>query len=299
MLSGRDTLGELSSTLRTARRELERLDRELQSTSSSAAANRQQQAQALKRMAATRLDAIRQGDVVQQIDAADYKVRKILDDREDAMIALNERVSLAAKALLSLEERRDELHDEVDVAAQALAEREAAVQSALESEPEFQAQLDQTRKTDAVAISAAEKAQVVVEDRRDKGKPFESDPLFMYLWNRGYGTSEYRANPLARLLDAWVARLCKYQDARPNYWMLLEIPKRLTEHAERKRANADSELDRLQAMELEAARDGGVEVAKVGANRCRATTGRARRTDSRVGKSATSAADRTKPVRCG
>ncbi|NNC57724.1 MAG: hypothetical protein HKO12_09195 [Woeseiaceae bacterium] len=262
MLSGRDTLGELSATLRTARRELQRLDRELQSTSGSAAANRQQQAQALKRMAATRLNAIRQGDIAQHIDAADYKVRKILDDREDALIALSERVSLAAKALLSLEERRDELHDEVDVAAQALAEREAAVQSTLESDAGFQAQLEQTRKTDAVAVSAAEKAQVVAEDRREKGKPFESDSLFMYLWNRGYGTSEYRANPLARLLDAWVARLCNYQDARPNYWMLLEIPKRLMEHAERKRANADSELDRLQAMEVEAATKGGVDVAK-------------------------------------
>lgn len=262
MLSGRDTLSRLSSTLQTARRELERLDRELQANSSAAAGNRQQQAQALRQLAMMRLDAIRQGEVVNHIDSADYKVRDILDRRQEAMLALNERVSLANKTLLGLEEQRDSLHEEVDTAAQALAEREAQVQSTLESDAAFQAQLDKTREADAIAVSAEEKAQVVVEDRLIKGEPYEGDSLFMYLWNRSYGTSEYRANPLARLLDGWVARLCRYQDARPNYWMLQEIPKRLLEHAERRRADAEAELDQLQALEEKAAREGGVHLAR-------------------------------------
>ncbi len=57
MLSGRDTLGELDTTLQTARRELARLDGELQATSRAVEINKQQQAQALKQMAATRLAA--------------------------------------------------------------------------------------------------------------------------------------------------------------------------------------------------------------------------------------------------
>jgi hypothetical protein len=252
----------LSTTIGSARRELQRLDREMQATSGAATANRQQQAEALKRMAAMRLDAIRQGDLVKRIDSADHAVREILDRRQGAMTALNERVSLAEKALASLEARRDELHTDVDAAAQALAECEARVQSTLESDTGYQAQLEQTRIADAIAVSAAEKAEVVIEDRRKKGEPFENDSLFIYLWNRGYGTSEYRANPLARLLDAWVARLCNYHDARPNYWMLQEIPKRLTEHADRKRAAAERELDTLQALEEAAAKDGGTHAAK-------------------------------------
>jgi chromosome segregation ATPase len=262
MLTGRDTLNHLSTTLRSARSELERLDRELQATSNSVAVNQQHQAHALRRMALTRLDAIRQGDVVERIDSADHEVQKVLHRRQDAIVELNERVSAATNSLLVLEERRDSLHDEVDTAAQALAEREADVQTALDSDAGFQAQLDVTREADAIAISAAEKAQVALEDRRDKGQPYESDELFIYLWNRGYGTSEYRANPLARSLDAWIARLCKYHDARPNYWLLLEIPKRLKEHAGRKRADADGELDALQTLEEIAAREGRVHTAK-------------------------------------
>jgi chromosome segregation ATPase len=262
MLTGRDTLNHLSTTLRSARNELGRLDRELQATSNSVAVNQQHQAHALRRMALTRLNAIRQGDMVERIDAVDHEVQQVLNRREDAIAELNERVSATTKSLLVLEERRDSLHDEVDAAAQVLAEREADVQSALESDAEFQVQLDATREADAIAVSAAEKAQVALDDRRVKGQPYENDELFMYLWNRGYGTSKYRANPLARFLDARVARLCNYDDARPNYWLLLEIPKRLMEHADRKRADADGELDSLQALEETAAREGGVQTAK-------------------------------------
>ena len=259
MLSGRDTLNELNSTLKTARRELERLDRELQASSITVASNQQQQTQALKRMAATRLDAMRQGQVIDRLDSADHKVRETLEQRQDAIVTLNEQTAQARAALQALEERRDTLHDEVDSAAQQLAEQEAEVQSMLETDARFQAQLDATQKADAIAVSAAEKAEIVAEDRREKGVPYENDSLFMYLWNRGYGTSEYRANPLARLLDAWVARLCKYHDARPNYWMLREIPQRLQEHANSKRNDAEQEIEKLQAIEEEAARAGGVQ----------------------------------------
>ena len=262
MLSGRDTLGELDTTLRTARKELARLDGELQTTSRAVEINKQQQAQVLKQMAATRLDAIRQGDVVKRIDSADFQVQEILGQRNSAVAALHERISLATETLLTLEKRRHELHDDVDAAAQVLAEREAKVQSMLESNPKFLAQLELTQKADAVAMGAAEKAEVVTTDRRSKGLPYENDPLFIYLWDRHYGTAEYRANPLARLLDGWVARLCNYQQARPNYWMLQEIPRRLKEHAERRRADADNELDRLQAVEEAVAEEGGVPVAK-------------------------------------
>lgn len=262
MLSGRETLGHLSSTLTTARQGLERLGRELQATSDAVAQNRQRQAQALKRLAAMRLDAIRQGEIVKHIDSADYAVEAILKKRREALTALEESVATVNTELHTLEESRDNLHDDVDVKATTLAEREAAVQQQLEADTAFQDQLERTRSADAIAISAMEKAEIAIEDRREKGRPYESDELFMYLWHRHYGISEYRANPLARLLDAWVARLCRFKDARANYWMLLEIPKRLKDHAERVRADADRELEQLQSLEQVAAAAGGVDTAR-------------------------------------
>lgn len=252
----------MDRSLRGARQELERVSLDLQKTSRAISQNRLQQARAIDRMARVRLEAARRGEVAGYLEAATREATSILDERETELTALNERARAAREAVDALEIRRDGLHEDVDDAARTLAEREAAVQQALEDSPEFERQLERTRKADAIAISALEKADLAQSDRRRKGEPFESDELFMYLWRRGYGTSEYRANPLSRLLDGWVARLCRYNDARPNYWMLLEIPKRLAEHAAHARKAADAELDALQDIEELAASDGGVPEAR-------------------------------------
>ncbi len=262
VLSGRDTLQRMDGSLRSARRELERLDRELQATSRAITDNKLQQARAVDRMAGIRLDAARRGEVVGHLESATREAKKILGSRDAQLSAINDRVRTARDAIDALEQQRDTLHEDVDAAARTLAEREAAVQKRLQEDDAFAQQLDRTRRADAVAVSALEKAELAAADRRQKGRPFESDELFMYLWERGYGTSAYSAGPLTRLLDGWVARLCRYREARENYWMLLEIPKRLAEHAEHARAAADAELDKLQDIEELAASDGDVPEAR-------------------------------------
>lgn len=264
MLSGRDTLKRMDRTLRAARRDVERLDLELQATSRALTQNKLLQARAVDRMARIRLDAARRGEVVEHLEAAMAEAGDILEDRDATMASFGDRIRSAREAIDALEDRRDGLHDEVDAAARTLAEREAAVQQRLEQDEDFRQQLDRTREADAIAVSALEKAELAADDRRRKGEPFEADELFMYLWRRGYGTSAYSANPLVRMLDGWVARLCRYNDARPNYWMLLEIPKRLAEHAEHAREASDAELDKLQDIEEFAASAGGVPEARAG-----------------------------------
>jgi hypothetical protein len=84
-----------------------------------------------------------------------------------------------------------------------------------------------------VVRNAAEKAAQAAADRAEKRKPYEADPLFMYLWRRRFGTGDYKASGLVRSLDRKVAHLVGYEDARVNYAMLMELPERLREHAER------------------------------------------------------------------
>ncbi len=258
MLSGRDALKRMDKTLRKARRKLERLDGDLQATSRAVTQNKLEQARAIDRMAEIRLDAVQRGEIVAHLESAMREARKILESRDAAIASINDRVREANEAIDALEKRRVTLHDEVDAAATTLAERESAVQQSLARDESFQEQLQRAREADAVAVSALEKAELAEQDSLRKGEPYVGDELFMYLWQRGYGTSAYSANPVVRMLDGWVARLCRYQDARPNYWMLLEIPKRLAEHAGHARDQADAELDKLQDIEELAASDGNV-----------------------------------------
>jgi hypothetical protein len=90
-------------------------------------------------------------------------------------------------------------------------------------------------------IAAAErKADQAEGDLSAKRVPYEADPLFMYLWERGFGTPNYRSARFARFLDRKVARLIGFEEARRNYSVLVDLPVRLREHADRLRSKARS-----------------------------------------------------------
>ena len=67
----------------------------------------------------------------------------------------------------------------------------------------------------------------------------------MYLWNRKFGTSDYRSGYFVRFFDRKVANLIGYADARTNYTMLNEIPARLRQHAEDVKAALNAEKAKL------------------------------------------------------
>lgn len=92
------------------------------------------------------------------------------------------------------------------------------------------------KRRDALAQQherAAAKTTQAEADRQKKGEPYESDPLFMYLWKRNYRGRDPASSTIVRWLDQWVAKLVGYNEARANYALLIEIPARLKEHVAR------------------------------------------------------------------
>src|SRR5690606_22487620 len=145
-----------------------------------------------------------------------------------------------------LETRREGLRQQLEKAAAAIDEAEAEAQARLASDPAYVAQKETAKAAERVAVHADEKATVSEQEQGAKGKAYLADPLFMYLWHRGYGTSQYRAGGLVRFLDGKVARLIGYDEARANYSRLIELPVRLREHADRMGQLADEEFAKLK-----------------------------------------------------
>ncbi len=156
------------------------------------------------------------------------------------------------------EARRTEQQALVAKASEALDAAEAEAQAKLATDPAYKAALAATEQADFVADQAEDKAAAAQKDRIEKGKPYEADALFSYLWARGYGTSKYRAFPLTRWLDGLVARICDYEPARRDYSLLIDIPVRLTEHAAAMRATFERESEALATLEDGAAASVGV-----------------------------------------
>ena len=258
MLSGRDTLLQLERTLRSVRDESDRLGREVKSTADQLARGRARQTATIRQLAELRLNELERGELFETLDSADRQAQQAISDRDRAYAALEEKLGSARRALETLEAQRKLVHEDVDHAAQRLANGESKVQRDLDNDEDFQAQLQKVRDAAQIADAAQTKTTTAEEDRREKGKPFEEDLLFSYLWNRKYGTSDYKAGLISRWLDGWVAGIVGYQQARPTYYNLLEIPRRLRQYAERRALEADSALEKLRAMETQAAAAGGI-----------------------------------------
>lgn len=253
-VAGAKILGELDGALGTLRRELRSIDAVIGRSAGDVERLGSEKLLLYRKLAELHLAHAERGEMERGLRAVSRDVRELLERREAAHRALLERISEKEAELAALEAERESARLAAEAAAAALDEREAEVQAHLEQDRRYEAQAERAREADAVALHAEEKTRDAADDKTAKGAPYESDPLFMYLWQRHYGTAEYSANPLARLLDGWVARLIGYDRARANYWMLNEIPERLQAHAEAARAAATSEFEALKALEA-AARD--------------------------------------------
>ncbi|MCB9768786.1 MAG: hypothetical protein H6752_11375 [Candidatus Omnitrophica bacterium] len=219
---------------------------------------RQSEGDNYKALARERLDQILSGELVDGLDNVGRQVADLLKVRDSEIERLQKSVQESHEVQTQMEAKREEQRKRVAEAAERLDDSEAATQERLQSDSEYKKQYEKTQKSDLIADQAEKKAEEAQSNREEKGKPYEDDPLFIYLWKRGYGTSRYSANPLIRFFDGKVARLCGYHDARPNYHMLLEIPERLKEHADRQREAAKAQLEKLQSMEREAAEADGI-----------------------------------------
>jgi hypothetical protein len=206
-------------------------------------------AQDFRELAKVRVDLLAEGQLVQHIDQAEEQVLNLLKNREVAARELGAQVRNAEDALSELEAERAAQAAEVDRAADTVDAAEARTQAELEADAAYEAQRQRAREAERTAMHADEKAANSERELEEKGETYRTDPLFMYLWERSFGLSAYRANPLTGWLDGKVARLIGFADARANFARLNEIPERLRAHAEGLAAAAENQFQALRDLD--------------------------------------------------
>ena len=148
-----------------------------------------------------------------------------------AFESLIERRRAAEQAVKDREAERHAKAAALEDALKPIAALRQQVEAQVRASPGWAAQRARIDEAPAIAAEAEKKAAQAEADREAKRKPYEADPLFMYLWRKKFGTAEDRSGPLVRFFDRRVARLIGYDKARANYALLNEIPQRLREHA--------------------------------------------------------------------
>jgi len=258
MWTGSTALKNIDQMLQTIRNEVVRLDHLLTGLTESMAKNQRHRVQLINDIAAVRLGEIETGELQNSLTAADQQAMQVLGQRDQALATLNLKIEGLDAEILTAEQEREAQLTAVNERSQKLVELETKVQNDLKVNVNYLAELQKTREAESVADEAEQKVELAQQDMDIKAQPYKEDELFMYLWGRGYGTTEYSGGFFVRFMDGWVARVIKYESARINFWNLTEIPKRLNDHSELVAALADEQLMTLQQLELDALAEGGV-----------------------------------------
>jgi hypothetical protein len=219
-----------------------------------------------RELARLKLDPVTGKDVLGEIDGAERRALNILAERRETLARITEQRRAAELAEQEAERERHQRAAALEDALKAVEELRTKAEAETRVSEDWAGQRAKVQEQAAIAAKAEEKAGNAEADRDEKRRPYEADPLFMYLWRRKFGTADYRAGFLARYFDRKVARLVGYEKARANYAMLNEIPIRLREHAERVKAEAETQREQLVEVERRALVGAGVEPLYARAN---------------------------------
>ncbi|BDG74541.1 hypothetical protein [Roseomonas fluvialis] len=241
MVSGVAVLQEMDQRLAEAQREASAAQTQADTLAARREGLRSEEADALRDLARLRVLEMADGkSALDALDAAGAQVQASLRRRAGELEAAQRAVLDARDVLMAAEARRDA----EAVRHRALQEAEAAALRAADAkaaeDAEYRRLATTAEEAERTAQHAEQKSGFAERDFEEKGRPFRADPLFAYLWDRGYGTARYRAFPLVAMIDGWVARLIEFEPARRSYQLLSELPPNMVAHAQRMRAAADA-----------------------------------------------------------
>ncbi|HEV2518544.1 MAG TPA: hypothetical protein VGV07_25070 [Devosia sp.] len=255
-LSGPEALRSLDEALRDIRREEDEIAKRLARSAELVTKFKETESELLRQLAEVRLDPASQAALAGRLSQAEVKAREMLSRHGAELSAAEDELKGLDKQIAALAKERTEqaaAAERAQAELKALADR-VAVEAV--KNPEYAEKRRAAEQLAHVADESLRKTQQAESDREQKGKPYRDDPLFMYLWERGFGTKNYRENNLIQYFDSLIAGLVGFPEARANFAMLNEIPMRLREHADRQQqiaAAAGAEVTKLEKAAVDAA----------------------------------------------
>lgn len=258
MISGTKTLASFQHALADERKQLEEVGRQTNELSDRHLALEQEDLNDYRELARLRVDLLATEPVQSTLDEAERLVKTFLNKRQGERDQAEKAISAAQAEALELGRRREEQAVITAELADRKDDAEKKTQDRLDQDPGYIEQRENVEKARRIAIHADTKAKQSEEELESKGKPYRDDQLFMYLWQRGYQTPEYKGGKLTRWLDEWVARLVNYGESRVNFVRLQEIPKRLREHAQIRVEEAETEYEKLHQLDQHARVSDGI-----------------------------------------
>lgn len=259
LINGRDALHNVDMVIADARRALTTALDAVDMQARRGAEVQREQLQAYRAMADVRIDLIQKRHNGADLQGIDQKAAELMRQHETFVERETARLEALAAEISQLEADREAQAERLDRAVKDWEDKTAQIIASLGDDPKHLALSGAAERARSVQERAEQKLELARTDREEKGAPYDDDPLFSYLWDRQFRTPDYRAGPLTRFLDGWVARLCGYDKAHLNYARLVELPDRLAEHVERVAVLEGEAVEALAEAEAASLKVGGAD----------------------------------------
>ncbi|MEP7240897.1 MAG: hypothetical protein ABI697_08435 [Devosia sp.] len=263
-MNGPAALTSVDEALRDIRREEDDIVRRLGRGTEIVGKLRLQEGELFRQLLAMRLEQGSRAALSAEIAAAEATAGEALDQHTRDL-------SSAEAALQSLDDEIAKLQEDRARLQAGAAERDAQLRALaararprLVTDVAYARTLEASRTLSAAAELASRKVAQAEASRERNGRPYRDDPLFMYLWEKGYGARTYRASALVGWLDGRIARLIGFEGARANFVALNDIPLRLRDHASQLQQQAQAAALEIAAVESEAVDTAGGGAAREG-----------------------------------
>jgi hypothetical protein len=263
MFTGRDALFSVEQAIGQIRSDESDLDASLRSAMDDAARLRSEESQAFRTLARVKLGDLMREKVISHIDAAEQRALAIIENHRKALEELSRKRDDAQQRLTQAEAKKHKCDQDLAQVLDELDRFRHNIAGRIKDDPDWHAAEAAAEEAKKIAANADQKASLSEADLAQKRKPYQDDPLFMYLWNKKFGQAEDRSFYFVRYFDRMVAGLMDYPGARANYAMLLEIPMRLREHANAKEKDAAACQDGVTVLERKALVAAGIEPIEV------------------------------------
>ncbi len=228
--NGRDTLDDIDRRAYTMRSDINDFSKNISRIEQDLEKLNQEEAQIYLRLAEVRLDFIDDPDIVDKISIAERRAGEIMLSRSASRQKLDQELKDNQAEQKAFEKERQFLLARLDQFRMQAEEAKASSLAKLRKDIAYLEILGRIKVKQKQIERTDHKIEVSRSDYKEKSKPYHTDELFVYLNERQYGLSGYKASALISTLDQWVAGLIRYDEARRNYNMLLSIPGKLLQY---------------------------------------------------------------------
>lgn len=258
MTSGRKAYEDLNRQVDALRKQAASLSKRLGDLTHQAEQTQAEESRETARLAQFRLDELAARRVGESLGAAEREAMVQMAHKQVAQDRCEADIAASVERQRDLETQRQRAVAERDSLLASFERDHAAVAERTRASNAWRELDERSDRLAGQSALAQEKAAQAEADRVAKGQPYEADTLFIYLWQRQFGSAGYRAGALTRTLDGWVARLIDYSDAARNYRLLVALPGHLRRHADALKAQADDAEADVERFEQQALAEAGV-----------------------------------------